>query len=41
MSQFTIQNMVARVKSEGDLFNGAIGKGIDLNLVLKSVVSLI
>jgi bifunctional non-homologous end joining protein LigD len=33
MLDFTIQNTVARVKSEGDLFKGVLGKGIDIPVV--------
>jgi len=40
MEQFTIQNMMARVKSEGDLFKGALGAGIELEKVLEQLLSL-
>jgi bifunctional non-homologous end joining protein LigD len=35
MKHFTIHNSLERVKSEGDLFKGALGKGIDLEKVVK------
>ena len=41
INQFTINNMEARVKAEGDLFAGVLGKGIDLNKVLKGLAQLI
>lgn len=41
ISQFTMKNMQERVKSEGDLFKGVLGKGIDLNKILKGLSSLI
>jgi len=41
MQQFTIKNMHERVHTEGDLFGGVLGKGIDLNKVLKGLSSLI
>jgi len=41
MSQFTIKNMMQRVKTEGDLFEGVMGKGIELNVVLKQLSGLI
>ena len=37
IQDFTIFNMLERVKSEGDLFKGVLGKGIDLNKVLKKI----
>jgi bifunctional non-homologous end joining protein LigD len=36
-----MKNILDRVKSEGDLFEGVLGKGIDLNKVLKGLSSLI
>ena len=41
MSGFTIHNILDRVKIEGDLFTGVLGKGIDLNAVLKKLTNLI
>jgi len=41
MQQFTLKNMHERVQAEGDLFGGVLGKGIDLNKVLKGLSSLI
>lgn len=37
MSQFTIKNMVERVRSEGDLFTGVMGPGIDLSKVIQQL----
>jgi bifunctional non-homologous end joining protein LigD len=34
-SQFNIHNILSRVKKKGDLFSEVLGKGIDLNKVLK------
>lgn len=36
-SQFTIKNMVKRLDSHGDLFKGVLGKGIDMEKVLKKL----
>lgn len=36
-SQFTIRNMGERLKKEGDLFGGVLGKGINLPTVLQSL----
>ncbi len=41
MEQFTIKTILERVKSEGDLFTGVLGKGIDLNKSLKNLSNLI
>jgi bifunctional non-homologous end joining protein LigD len=41
ISQFTVKNIGERVKAEGDLFEGVMGKGIDLNGVLKQLSGLI
>lgn len=35
MQDFTIKNAVERLKSEGDLFKGVLGKGIDLEKTLE------
>ena len=40
MKDFTIYNMLDRVKSEGDLFKGVLGKGIDLEKVLKRTATV-
>ena len=40
-SAFTIKNIFERVKTEGDLFEGVLGKGIDLNKTLKGLANLI
>jgi bifunctional non-homologous end joining protein LigD len=41
ISDFTLKNSLTRLKREGDLFGGVLGKGIDLNKVLKGLSSLI
>jgi bifunctional non-homologous end joining protein LigD len=41
ISNFTIKNMAERLQAEGDLFEGVLGKGIDLNKLLKGLSSLI
>jgi bifunctional non-homologous end joining protein LigD len=41
ISDFTIKNMHERLQSEGDLFKGVLGKGIDLNKVLRGLSNLI
>lgn len=41
ISDFTLKNTLTRLKREGDLFGGVLGKGIDLNKVLKGLSSLI
>jgi bifunctional non-homologous end joining protein LigD len=41
MKQFTIKNMNDRVKSEGDLFDGVLRDGINLNDVLQTLSSLL
>ncbi|MGZ3881272.1 MAG: DNA ligase D [Flavisolibacter sp.] len=40
LSQFTLSNMPARVKKEGDLFKGVLGKGINLQKAIKKIESL-
>lgn len=35
MTDFTIKNAIARIKSEGDIFKPVLGKGIDLKKILK------
>ncbi|MEJ7912661.1 MAG: DNA ligase, partial [Chitinophagaceae bacterium] len=37
MQSFTIFNILDRVKAEGDLFEGVLGKGINLNTVIKQL----
>lgn len=37
LKDFTIENSVARIKSEGDIFKPVIGKGVDLKKVLKKL----
>ncbi len=41
MADFTMKNMAERLAAEGDLFQGVLGKGIELNKVLKGLSSLI
>jgi bifunctional non-homologous end joining protein LigD len=41
ISNFTIKNTLERLKSEGDLFNGVLGRGIDLNKTLQGLSNLI
>lgn len=41
ISNFTIHTIFDRLKTEGDLFTGVLGKGIDLNRVLKGLANLI
>jgi bifunctional non-homologous end joining protein LigD len=40
-SDFTMKNIIERLKSEGDLFKGVLEKGIDLNSILKGLSNLI
>jgi bifunctional non-homologous end joining protein LigD len=40
VKDFTILNMPARIKAEGDLFKGLLGRGIDLEKVLKKISSV-
>ncbi|MFD0766463.1 DNA ligase D [Mucilaginibacter lutimaris] len=40
MKHFTIHNSVARLKKEGDLFNGVLGEGIDLEKTIKKAQSI-
>jgi bifunctional non-homologous end joining protein LigD len=40
MKQFTIFNSVERLKTEGDLFKGVLGKGIDLEKTIKKAQSI-
>ena len=37
MKDFTIENAVDRIKSEGDIFKPVLGKGIDLNKIVKDI----
>lgn len=37
MTQFTIENAIARIRSEGDIFRGVLGKGIDIAKALKAL----
>lgn len=41
ISNFTIHTIFDRLKTEGDLFTGVLGRGIDLNRVLKGLANLI
>ncbi|HRO43349.1 MAG TPA: DNA ligase D [Flavipsychrobacter sp.] len=38
IAKFTIHNMKARIKKEGDLFTGVMGEGIDLNAVVEKLL---
>jgi len=40
LSHFTLANMQARVKKEGDLFKGVLGKGINMPKAIKKIESL-
>lgn len=40
MTDFTIRNAVERARSEGDLFKGVLGKGIDLGKAVKALDAL-
>jgi bifunctional non-homologous end joining protein LigD len=40
MKDFTIFNAVARLKGEGDIFIDVLGKGVDLNKIMKKAESL-
>lgn len=40
IKDFTIQNSVARMRSEGDIFKGVLGKGISLKKALKALESI-
>jgi bifunctional non-homologous end joining protein LigD len=40
MTDFTIFNAMDRIKEQGDIFKGVLGKGIDLKKVLKKIDSL-
>lgn len=40
MKDFTIHNTMDRLKAEGDLFKGVLGKGIDLEKVIKKAKSV-
>jgi bifunctional non-homologous end joining protein LigD len=40
MLDFTIFNVMDRIKEQGDIFKGVLGKGIDLKKVMKNIDSL-
>ncbi len=40
ISNFTIKNMLERVRAEGDLFTGVLGKGIDLEKIIAQLLQL-
>ncbi|HKH59913.1 MAG TPA: DNA ligase D [Flavitalea sp.] len=40
IQDFTIYNMLDRLKSEGDLFKGVLGRGIDLQKVLRRIITV-
>lgn len=41
INQFTLKNMADRLRKEGDLFDGVLGSGIDLNAVLRKLSGLL
>jgi bifunctional non-homologous end joining protein LigD len=41
ISDFTLHNMKDRLKREGDLFAGVLGKGVDLNAALQNLSKLV
>jgi bifunctional non-homologous end joining protein LigD len=40
MEQFTIFTAVSRLKEQGDIFKGVLGKGIDISKTLKKINTL-
>ncbi|MET0392061.1 MAG: DNA ligase D, partial [Chitinophagaceae bacterium] len=40
IKDFTLHNMPARIREQGDLFKGVLGKGIDLEKVIKKISSV-
>ncbi len=40
MKDFTIHNMIARIKEQGDIFRNVLGKGIDLHKVIKKAAAV-
>jgi bifunctional non-homologous end joining protein LigD len=40
MRDFTIQNAVERVKANGDIFKGVLGKGIDIPKAMKKLAGI-
>jgi bifunctional non-homologous end joining protein LigD len=40
MTDFNMKNMPGRVKTEGDLFKGVLGKGINMEKAIKKIESL-
>lgn len=40
LSDFTLRNMPARLKKEGDLFKGVLGKGINMEKAIRKIESL-
>jgi len=38
MKDFTMENAMQRIKREGDIFKPVLGKGIDLNIILKKLI---
>ena len=40
LSQFTLATMPSRLKNEGDLFKGILGKGINLEKAIKKIESV-
>lgn len=40
ITDFNIFNAIDRLKNEGDIFKGVLGKGIDLKKALKKIESI-
>jgi bifunctional non-homologous end joining protein LigD len=40
LSDFTLRNMPARLKKEGDIFKGILSKGINMQKAIKKIESL-
>jgi bifunctional non-homologous end joining protein LigD len=41
IEDFTIENIMGRLKDEGDIFKPVLGKGINLEKVLKAVSKML
>jgi bifunctional non-homologous end joining protein LigD len=39
MSRFTMKNMMERLRTEGDLFTGVLGKSVDLQLIMQNLAA--
>jgi bifunctional non-homologous end joining protein LigD len=40
ITNFHLKNMIARIKTEGDLFKGVLGKGINMEKAIKKIESV-